>query len=70
MHFGEKDEHIPMSDVEAIRKKRPDTEVHVYGAGHGFYCDERGSFHEPSAKLAWQRTLEFLAKQHEMRISA
>jgi carboxymethylenebutenolidase len=62
MHFGEKDDHIPMTDVEAIKKKRPEAEVHVYPAAHGFYCDERGSFHEPSAKQAWQRTLDFLGK--------
>ncbi|HWM79693.1 MAG TPA: dienelactone hydrolase family protein, partial [Methylomirabilota bacterium] len=30
--------------------------------GHGFSCDERGSYHEPSAKLARTRTSEFLAK--------
>ena len=62
MHFGEKDAHIPMTDVNAIKQKRPDVDVHVYPADHGFYCDERGSFHEPSAKQAWQRSLEFLAK--------
>jgi carboxymethylenebutenolidase len=60
MHFGEKDEHIPMADVAAIRAKRPDCEIHVYPAGHGFYCDERGSFHAESAAIAWGRALEFL----------
>lgn len=59
MHFGEKDEHIPMADVETIKKKNPQCEVHVYPAGHGFYCDERGSFHSPSAAQAWERTLAF-----------
>ena len=44
MHFGELDTHIPMSDVETMRRKQPQAEVHVYpGAGHGFHCDERGS---------------------------
>src|SRR6266404_2234881 len=61
MHFGEKDDHIPMKDVEAIRAKRPDCEVRVYPAGHGFYCDERPSFHAESAAIAWGRTLAFLA---------
>jgi len=61
MHFGEQDASIPMNDVEIIRQKRPDTDIHVYpAAGHGFNCDERSAFHEPSAKLAWQRTLDFL----------
>jgi carboxymethylenebutenolidase len=63
MHFGEQDQSIPMSDVETIKKKRPDCEIYVYPiAGHGFHCDERGSFHEPSAKLAWQRATDFLGK--------
>jgi carboxymethylenebutenolidase len=64
MHFGDQDQSIPMSDVETIKQKRPDCEIHVYpGAGHGFHCDERGSFNEQSAKTAWQRTTAFLQKQ-------
>jgi carboxymethylenebutenolidase len=63
MHFGEKDQGIPMSDVEAIKQKRTDCEIYVYpAAGHGFHCDERGSFHSDSAKLAWERSMAFLAK--------
>jgi carboxymethylenebutenolidase len=62
MHFGEKDEHIPMSDVDTILKRRPECEVYVYPAGHGFSCDERASFHEPSAKLAMQRTLAWFGE--------
>ncbi|MGE3988048.1 dienelactone hydrolase family protein [Pseudorhodoplanes sp.] len=62
MHFGETDASIPMSDVDIIKQKRPDCEIYTYPAGHGFYCDERGSFHDDSAKLAWQRTLDFLGK--------
>jgi carboxymethylenebutenolidase len=62
MHFGETDASIPMADVEIIKQKRPDCEIYTYPAGHGFYCDERASFHDDSAKLAWQRTLEFLGK--------
>jgi carboxymethylenebutenolidase len=60
MHFGEKDDHIPITDVDAIRAKRPDCDIHVYPAGHGFYCDERASFHAESAAIAWGRTLRFL----------
>ena len=63
MHFGEKDQSIPMSDVETIKQKRPACDIHVYpDAGHGFHCDERGSYHEPSSKTAWQRTLAWLEK--------
>ena len=62
MHFGEKDEHIPMTDVAAIRAKRSDCDILVYPAGHGFYCDERASYHQPSAALAWDRTLAWLRR--------
>ena len=63
MHFGEHDGHIPMTDVANIRAKRPDCEIHVYqGAGHGFHCDERASFEPNSAKIAWGRSLGFLAR--------
>jgi carboxymethylenebutenolidase len=64
MHFGEKDQGIPMTDVETIKQKRGgDSEIYVYpDAGHGFHCDERGSFHEPSAKAAWPRFTDFLKK--------
>jgi len=60
MHFGEKDEHIPMTDVQTIRTKRPECEIYTYAAGHGFYCDERLSYHAESANIAWGRTLRFL----------
>ncbi|MBN8960305.1 MAG: dienelactone hydrolase family protein [Rhizobiales bacterium] len=63
LHFGEKDTGIPQSDVEAIRAKRPEIEIHVYpGAQHGFSCDERASYDKASADLAGQRTLAFFAK--------
>ena len=40
-----------------------DSEIYVYNdAGHGFHCDERGSFHKESSELAYQRTKAFLAK--------
>ena len=64
MHFGEKDASIPMSDVEIVKKKRgADCEIYVYpDAPHGFYCDERGSYNEAAAKVAWRRSIAFLQK--------
>ena len=63
LHFGEKDAGIPLTDVEIIRAKRPDVAVLVYpGAQHGFGCDERASYDEPSADIARQRSLAFFAK--------
>jgi carboxymethylenebutenolidase len=60
MHFGDQDQSIPMADIETIRAKRPDCEIHIYPAGHGFHCDERASYDAASARLAWQRSLAFL----------
>src|SRR3979411_591175 len=63
LHFGEKDAGIPLSDVETIRAKRPDVEIHIYpGAQHGFHCDERASYDKASADIAWPRSLDFFAK--------
>jgi carboxymethylenebutenolidase len=63
MHFGEKDESIPMDVVETIKKKQAQAEIYVYpGAAHGFYCDERASYNKAAADLAWSRTQEFLGK--------
>jgi carboxymethylenebutenolidase len=63
MHFGAKDPHIPLTDVEIIKQKQPQAEIHVYpDADHGFHCDERGSYHKPSADIAWGRTMDFLKK--------
>ncbi len=60
LHFGARDHTIALSDVEAIRAKRPECDIHVYDAGHGFNCDARASFEPQSAALAWQRTQALL----------
>jgi carboxymethylenebutenolidase len=63
LHFGEKDAGIPLTDVNTVRAKRPDVEIHVYpGAQHGFSCDERASYDKASADVAWTRSLDFFAK--------
>ncbi len=59
LHYGETDAHIPMNDVETVMAKRPDCDIHVYPAGHGFACDERASFHAPSSTVAWCRTIRW-----------
>ena len=59
-HFGEQDSHIPLPTVEAFRHAQPGISLHLYAAGHGFNCDQRGSFDAASAALARQRTLAFL----------
>jgi carboxymethylenebutenolidase len=63
LHFGETDASIPREHWDRIREAQPTIPMHIYPAGHGFSCDARGSYHEPSARLARERTLEFL-KRH------
>ena len=61
LHFGAEDQGIPLSDVDLVAAKRPDCEVHIYeGAGHGFNCDQRASYHPEAAREAWDRTVGWL----------
>lgn len=62
LHFGAHDASIPMEDVEKIRQARPDVEIHVYDAGHGFNCDSRSAYAPEAAKLAWERTIAHIRK--------
>ena len=62
LHFGETDASIPKDHYEKVQRIHPNLPVHIYPAGHGFNCDERGSYHEPSARLARERTIEFFRK--------
>jgi carboxymethylenebutenolidase len=66
-HFGEKDPHIPLSDVDKIRAADPNGIFHLYPADHGFNCEERGTYDAASAALARTRTLEFLTAQMERK---
>jgi len=59
-HFGEKDRHIPQSAVAEIKAAYPQGIYHLYPADHGFNCTDRASFDPASAKLALERSLEFL----------
>jgi carboxymethylenebutenolidase len=57
-HFGRFDAGIPMEGVEAlIARDHPTVQIFVYDANHGFNSDRRKDYHEPSADLAWERTL-------------
>ena len=61
LHFGDSDASIPLSDVETIRRARPEVAIHVYPGKHGFNCDARANYVASSAQIAFGRTLEFLA---------
>jgi carboxymethylenebutenolidase len=62
--FGDQDQGIPTDQVEVLRTaveaaKVPAEIVRYPEAGHGFHCDARDSYHEPSAKDAWPRALQW-----------
>ncbi len=59
-HFGENDANIPVDGVKKLAAAHPDAKVFLYPAGHGFNCDQRGSYDAAAAKLARERTLAFL----------
>lgn len=61
--YGDADQSIPPSEVEALRaaadSSSVDVEVVRYpDAGHGFHCDDRpAAYHAGAAQDAWNRTL-------------
>jgi carboxymethylenebutenolidase len=66
--FGEQDQMIPKAHVDAIRaaleKHNIRHEVVVYPeCGHGFFCDQRGSYHAASAANAWERVKKLFAEE-------
>ena len=62
-HWGETDASIPKEHWEKVKQHHPNLTQYVYPAGHGFHCDERASYHKPSAEQAMERSLQFL-RQH------
>lgn len=63
LHFGAEDKGIPLTDVEAIKKRHPNIAVYIYeGAGHGFGCEARASFHSRANEIALHRSLAFFAE--------
>lgn len=65
--WGDQDQSISQEAREkveaALKANKVSYEWHVYkGAGHAFFCDERPSYHEASAKDIWPKTLAFFAK--------
>ena len=65
-HFAQEDEFFPPTQVDALearlKKGNATYEIYRYQAKHAF-GNETGDNHDPEAtKLAWQRTVDFLAK--------
>ncbi len=62
-HFGELDQSPTLAQSKEIAAKHPEITAYFYaGAGHGFNCDQRGSWNAEAAKLARGRTIEFFRK--------
>ena len=53
-----------VAEIEStLKAKGKDYESHSYdGAGHGFFCDARGSYNEAASKDAFPRTIAFFKK--------
>jgi carboxymethylenebutenolidase len=61
-HFGERDPLIPPEHVALHREHLPQALIEVWPAGHGFNCEQRADYHEPSARDAMVRTVTFLER--------
>ncbi len=67
LFFGGRDRDVPLTHVDRIQAELgylgKSHEVKVYpGAEHGFFCDERPSYHADAARDAWSLTLSWLEK--------
>ena len=64
LHFGRNDSHIPAEQVDKVAKAHPEVQIFWYdGAEHAFNRDLAPSYHPASAKLARERSLEFLQEE-------
>jgi len=67
LFFGGKDPLIPPDHVDKINAeltaKKINFQLKLYPeATHGFFCDERPSYHPESAKDAWEKLKSFFAQ--------
>jgi len=73
--FGDQDQGIPKEHVDQIRDTLnglgKQSEIIYYpGAGHGFFCDDRESFHQTSADDSWGRVLAFFEQNLKGAVTA
>lgn len=60
--FGEQDKSPTPEQAREVIAAHPGVASHFYDAGHGFNCDQRGSYNAAASALAKQRALAFFAK--------
>jgi len=63
MHFGDKDQGIPLEQVEQLKARHAEADIYVYDGDHGFCNADRPThFNEASCSKAYGRSLEFFSK--------
>ena len=65
--FGREDASIPAAAVgqirSALQQAHIDHQIFEYdGAGHGFFCDRRGSYNPAAAADAWEKVKQLFAE--------
>lgn len=60
--FGGRDEYIPASDIEAVRRRYPDDVVVYAESEHQFMRNDHPGFDQDAANDAWGRASSFLAR--------
>jgi len=61
MHYGARDQGIPLDQVEELQRRHPQVEVHTYDAGHGFCNSDSHRWVPAACRVARARSLEFFA---------
>ena len=64
-HFAKTDPNSTPEIIAQVLKAFPSAESHIYEAGHAFCNDVRPAYVPAAAETARNRTIEFLAKNHQ-----
>jgi len=75
LFYGGLDQYITAEHVDKftdrLKQLGKGYQSYVYpGAGHGFFCNDRSSYHPEAAADAWQKTLAFLETSVKGNLSA
>jgi carboxymethylenebutenolidase len=65
-HYSNADIEVPLTQLKQfehdLKLHKATAEFFTYDAPHGFFAYTRKSYREKAAKLAWERTVNFLHK--------